>query len=117
MPNYRLLKDNKVVNTIIAESTFIDTIRDEYDSIEEILQTVGDVEPFIEPSRTWDAYDVRSKLSLSEKVIWDNDSNPAVITAKIELRNPKQLSEVEPILNFLVSQNVISENTKANVLA
>jgi hypothetical protein len=53
--NYALIRDNKVVNIIVADEGFIDTIKAEYDSVVNVVDTsVGigwlfDGESFVQP--------------------------------------------------------------------
>ena len=67
--------------------------------------------------RTWDAASVRQHLTLGEKVRWDNDTSPEVITAKQELSSPKGVDDTTEILNLLVGAGVISQASADKVLA
>lgn len=69
------------------------------------------------PARTWSASDVRSAMTLSERVKWDNDSMPEIVTAKLELQRPLEVDAVTEVLDLLVGAGVISDATKAKVLA
>lgn len=69
------------------------------------------------PPRTWSANDVRSAMTLSERVKWDNDSMPEIVTAKLELQRSLELAEVTEVLDLLVGAGAISDATKAKVLA
>lgn len=109
MPVYNLIKDGKVVNVIIADE--VDSIRDQYDAIEEIVIP----EPTIIP--TIDANIIRDNLSFSEKIKWDNESTPSIVTAKIEFAKPRIVSEATEILNFLVSEGDISRASADKIIA
>ena len=69
------------------------------------------------PPRTWTAADLRSGLSLREKVAWDNDSAPEIVTAKIELSHPAARDTVSAVLDLLVSSNLIANTSMIAVLA
>lgn len=73
-------------------------------------------EPVVQP-RTWTANDVRNGLNLSEKVKWDNDSAPEVVTAKQELLGQKELEAVTEVLQMLVDASVISQASMDKILA
>jgi hypothetical protein len=68
------------------------------------------------PARTWSASDVRNGLTLAEKVKWDNDSAPEIVTVKAELAGSKAVAEVTELLQFLVDTNVISQASMDKVL-
>ena len=68
------------------------------------------------PARTWSASDVRNGLTLAEKVKWDNDSAPEIVTVKAELTGSKEVAEVTELLQFLVDTNVISQASMDKVL-
>lgn len=65
--------------------------------------------------RQWTADNFRTGMTLAEKTKWDNDSAPEIITVKAEL--PKELAGATELLDFLVSSNLISVETKAKILA
>ena len=67
--------------------------------------------------RTWDAASVRQHLTLNEKVRWDNDTSPEVITAKQELSSPRGVDDTTEILNLLVGAGIISQASADKVLA
>ena len=68
------------------------------------------------PARTWSASDVRNGLTLAEKVKWDNDSAPEIVTVKAELAGSKEVEEITELLQFLVDTNVISQASMDKVL-
>tara|TARA_R110002126_G_scaffold39043_3_gene116220 strand:+ start:32 stop:424 length:393 start_codon:yes stop_codon:yes gene_type:complete len=73
---------------------------------------------YVEPEpapRQWTVTNFRTGMTLAEKTKWDNDSAPEIITVKSEL--PKELAGATELLDFLVSSNVISAETKAKILA
>lgn len=67
--------------------------------------------------RTWSADNVRAALSLAEKVKWDNDSTPEIVTVKAELATPKQQAEVTELLQLLVDAGVIAQASMDKALA
>jgi hypothetical protein len=119
MAIYNLIKQGKVVNTIVADE--VDSIRDQYDSIEELVTPVSEpsslvsVETLPPAPKVWTVEDIRNNLTFAEKVSWDNNSNPAIVTAKIDL--PKEVEYVTEFLDYLVSANVISQNSATKILA
>ena len=112
MPVYKLIKNNKVDNIIIANE--VDSIRDQYDSVEEVIEEIVEPTP---TARVWTQDNVRSGLTLAEKAKWDNDSAPEVVTAKIEIGGGLELAAITEVLDFLVEANVISADSKTAVLA
>ena len=66
--------------------------------------------------RTWSQDDVRSGLTLVEKVKWDNDTTLEIKTVKTEFVVPKNQEETTELLNFLVSCGAISQESVAKVL-
>jgi hypothetical protein len=69
------------------------------------------------PARTWSADNVRNGLTLAEKVKWDNNSAPEIVTVKAELAGSKEVAEITELLQFLVDTNVISQASMDKVLA
>ena len=113
MPDYNLITAGQIVNTIVADEDFIASISDQYDSIEEVIEE----ENASDSPRTWRPDDVRQNLTLAEKAVWDNDSAPEVVTAKIELAEGLEETETTEVLDFLVAASVISADSKTAVLA
>ena len=78
-------------------------------------------EPYIPPTpepapRTWSAENIRSNLTLAEKVKWDNDSAPEVVTAKKEMETPQLVAHTTEVLDMLVGAGVISQASADKVL-
>lgn len=67
--------------------------------------------------RTWTQENVRSGLTLAEKVKWDNDTAPEIKTVKAEMTSPKELAAVTELLQFLVDSGVISQASMDKILA
>lgn len=65
----------------------------------------------------WSVSDVRAKLTLAERVRWDNDSSPFIRTAKIELAEPRTQEAVQEVLQMLVESNDISQSSMDRILA
>lgn len=69
------------------------------------------------PPRTWSVGDVRSKLTLSERVKWDNNKTDTIKTAKVELQSPREQADTEEILQMLVDAGDISQASMVKILA
>ncbi len=67
--------------------------------------------------RTWTAENIRAGLTLSERVKWDNDSAPEVVTAKQEMAAAPELEHTTEVLQMLVDAAVISQASMDKVLA
>lgn len=77
-------------------------------------------DPFIQPPapvKKWSLSDVRDNLLLAEKVKWDNDSTPEIITVKTELIVAKEKNATTELLKFLVDSGAISQASMDKVLA
>jgi hypothetical protein len=66
--------------------------------------------------RTWTASDIRSGLTLAERVKWDNNSAPEVVTAKQEMAISQQLAHTTDVLALLVGASVISQASADKIL-
>lgn len=69
------------------------------------------------PPRTWTANDFRNGMTLAEKVKWDNDSAPEIVTVKSELAMPQEIEATTELLRLLVDAGVISQASMDKVLA
>jgi hypothetical protein len=69
------------------------------------------------PPVTWTIEDVRAKLTLLERVKWDNSQTDTVKTAKIELEQPKGKAQTKEILDMLVAAGDISQSSADLILA
>jgi hypothetical protein len=67
--------------------------------------------------RTWTVDNIRAGLTLSERVKWDNNSAPEVVTAKQETAFAQELEHTTEVLQMLVDAAVISQASMAKVLA
>jgi hypothetical protein len=67
--------------------------------------------------RTWTQAAVRVGLTLAEKVKWDSDSAPEIVTVKSELAAPQELAATTELLQLLVDTAVISQASMDKVLA
>jgi hypothetical protein len=79
-----------------------------------LVKKPAPVEP-LAPPRQWSTSDFRNGLTLAEKVKWDNDSAPEIITVKAEL--PKDKVGATELLDFLVASQVISKASADKILA
>lgn len=75
------------------------------------------VAPAAPPPRTWTVSNVRSKLTLSERVKWDNDKTDTIKTAKIEFAAALEQTQTEEVLQMLVDAGDISQASMVNILA
>jgi hypothetical protein len=66
--------------------------------------------------RTWTVNDVRKDLTLSERVKWDNNSTPEIVTAKQEMETPQELAHTTDVLALLVDAAVISQASANKIL-
>ena len=66
--------------------------------------------------RTWTADNIRAGLTLSERVKWDNNSAPEVVTAKQEMASAQELEQTTEVLQLLVDAAVISQASMDKVL-
>lgn len=66
------------------------------------------------PPRQWTTTDFRNGMSLAEKVKWDNDSAPEVVTVKAEL--PKEEAGAQELVDFLVASGVISQASATKIM-
>lgn len=116
MAVYKLIKNNEVVNTIIADE--VDSIRDQYDEIIEVIVEVSNQNNLTaSTTKVITTSTVRDNLTIEEKVKWDNDASPNIITAKIEFSTPKSVEEAQEILNFLVQKQDISKASADKIIA
>lgn len=67
------------------------------------------------PPRQWTADNFRSAMSLAEKVKWDNDSAPEIVTVKAEL--PKEQEGAQELVDFLVAAGVIAQASADKIMA
>jgi hypothetical protein len=75
--------------------------------------------PYVEtPSPVmWIVDDIRPKLTLLERVKWDNDESAVIKTAKIELTEQKNRAQTKEILDLLVSNGDVSQASANLILA
>lgn len=64
--------------------------------------------------RQWSESDFRNGLTLAEKVKWDNNSAPEVVTVKAEL--PKEEAGAQELVDFLVTAQVISQASATKIM-
>lgn len=69
------------------------------------------------PPRTWSVSDIRPKLTLSERVKWDNDKTDTIKTAKVEFSVALEQTQTEEVLQMLVDAGDISQTSMAKILA
>jgi len=87
-----------------------------YDAANNILKNnPAYVAPVVE--RRWNIGDVMSQLSLAEKTKFINNMTPTVVTAKEELKTPRNLVDTTGVLQFLVDSGDISQDSMSKILA
>lgn len=69
------------------------------------------------PPRLWVANDIRSAMTLLERVKWDNDQSGMIVTAKLETASYQTLETIAPVLQMLVDSGDITQETMNKVLA
>ena len=69
------------------------------------------------PPRTWSVSDVRFKLTLSERVKWDNNKTDTIKTAKVEFSAALEQTQTEEVLQMLVDAGDISQASMVKILA
>ena len=67
--------------------------------------------------RTWTGDNFRAGMTLAEKVKWDSNSAPEIVTVKSEIAFPKELAATTELLQLLVDAAVISQASMDKVLA
>jgi hypothetical protein len=114
MSNYSLIKDGVVVNTIVSDDDFIQKLiqSGEIDSAELIIPPEPPPVPFF-----WYKDNFRDALSLQERVNWDNNAVPEIVTVKAELEGAKNRVQVTELLDLLLGAGAISQESYNNVLA
>ena len=70
--------------------------------------------PFV---RFWRLGDIRSALTLSERVEWDNDKTDTIKTAKFEFAQPQERPHTVEVLQFLVDSGDVSAASMQRILA
>ena len=77
------------------------------------------IEPIPEPvlPKLWTASDIRSAMSLFERVKWDNDNSGSIVTAKLEFASAQTADMIAPVLQMLVDSGDITQETMNKVLA
>jgi hypothetical protein len=76
-----------------------------------------EMEPMPVLPKLWTASDIRSAMSLLERVKWDNDKSGMIVTAKLEMLNPQTAEMIAPVLQMLVDSGDITQETMNKVLA
>ena len=76
--------------------------------------TVSTPEP---APRRWNAGNFRNAMTLAEKVKWDNDSAPEIVTVKQELGSSADQTKTQELVDYLVSENLISQNTASKIMS
>lgn len=67
--------------------------------------------------KLWTANDIRSAMSLLERVKWDNNGSGQIVTAKLEFASAQTAEMIAPVLQMLVDSGDITQETMNKVLA
>lgn len=67
-------------------------------------------QPVVE-ERQYSADDVRSALTLAERVKWDNNSSPEIKTVKIELSSPRNKVDTLAVLQLMLAAGDVSQES------
>ena len=67
--------------------------------------------------RTWSISDIRPKLTLGERVKWDNDKTDTIKTAKVEFSSPRIEADTREVLQLMVDSGDISAASMQRILA
>lgn len=124
MPIYKLIKNEKVENIIVAEESNIETIRNNYDSIEEIAPEVI-LEPMPNIYKVLTVPDFKMLFNQAERLAINSLKSTDIVvqdfynilddqrTINIDLNS----NYVQEYLNYLVTLGTISEARKLELLA
>lgn len=116
MPNYILYKNGKQINKVLAtDPSFINQDYDNYEKAVVNLANFEVADPIVK--KDIDINDIRSQLTLAEKTIWDNDSEPEIVTAKKEFASPLDKTNATEVLDFLVQANIFSQSSVDDILS
>ena len=126
MATYNLIKNGVVVNTIEADQTFIDQIKDQYDEIVEVVPPVP-TEP-VEPTNT-DFYIISP---VQFKLLFTSEERVAIKSARTSdpviddffdiIDDPRlsivnlKLSSTSEALTYFVTKNLITQVRKNEIL-
>ena len=66
--------------------------------------------------KLWTASDIRSAMSLLERVKWDNSSSSSIVTAKLEFASAQTAEMIAPVLQMLVDSGDITQETMNKVM-
>ena len=81
------------------------------------VPVIIEMEPMPALPKLWTASDIRSAMSLLERVKWDNDGSGSIVTAKLEFASAQTAEMITPVLQMLVDSGDITQETMNKVLA
>lgn len=70
----------------------------------------------VEPIKTISLDQIRNNLTFSEKVKWDNNKTDEITTAKIEFAQSLPIDAATEILQFLVNNETISQDSMNKII-
>lgn len=109
-PDVAKLYDTQIDDSVERDATLVNGV---WVNRQPVVDSVVDA---VDVPRTWTADNIRAGLTLAEKVKWDNDSAPEIVTVKSELAFPKELAATTELLQLLVASNVITQASMDKVL-
>lgn len=90
-----------------------------YDGHNWVNQVIPEYAPIELPAlpRLWAANDIRSAMTLLERVKWDNNQSGMIVTAKLETASYQTLETIAPVLQMLVDSGDIAQETMTKILS
>ena len=116
---YAHIENGKVINVIIVKEEDLGLFPD-WELVLSETAGIGDdyingefvkpPQPEIElPPRRISLDEIRSALTLAEKIKWDNNKTDEITTVKVELAMPLLVADAQPWLQLLVDSDSISQ--------
>lgn len=116
MSYYSVFKNGEKVNTIVCDQDFANSLvaSGAADSVELDIDPPREPEPQI---KFYSEEEFRSAMTILERVKWDNNDKPSVVTVKLDLQN-RQVNDTNVVdyCDILVSDGIISTDTKTKIV-
>lgn len=125
MATYKLFKNGELVNTIVADLEFLQSISDQWDTYEEVIEN-PQPQPEPQPTNRWlSAILFKMRFTPQERVtIRTQAETDLVLKDFLELiDDPRLISvdlnlpEVSDALDYLISKGIITQQRKQEILA
>lgn len=125
---YAKILNSKVENTIVLRDEDVHLMPSDWVLVKSDTANIGDEYVngvFIPPAPVVPAAlpkhisldDIRSALTLAEKIKWDNNKTDEITTVKIEFAIPLLVADAEQWLQLLVDSGSISQESIDKILA